>query len=97
MISQPFLEQNTIDTKQQENCKHFGEYNSIVFNTPILHITILLHIHNLLMQHLQVSYIYLQKVSMSVSSSFLAVKSKNSESFDQASHLCQSFLVLVKC
>lgn len=59
MISQPFLGQNTIDTKQQENCKSFREYNSIVFNIPILLITIFLHIRNFLIQHFQITYIYL--------------------------------------
>jgi len=96
-ISQPALEENTIDTKQQEICKCFREYNSTVFNTPILHITIFLHIRNLLMQHLQGTYIYLQKVNMSVSSGFLPVRWKKSQSFDRASHLCQSFLTPVKC
>lgn len=61
VISQPFVEQNTTDTKQHENCESFREYNSVVFNTPILHIIIFLHICNLLMQHLQVTYIYLHK------------------------------------
>lgn len=88
VISQPALEQNTVDTKQQKNGKKIREYNSIVFNTAILHITILLHIDTSLMQHLQVTCTYLQKVN--VSPDFLAVKWKKSH---QASHLCWSLLV----
>lgn len=85
-------EQSTVDTKQQENGKNIMDYNSTVFNTSIVHITIFLHIHTLLMQHLQVTCTYLQIAN--VSSGFLAVKWKKS---DQASHLCQSLLVPVKC
>lgn len=92
VISQPTLQQSTVDTKQQENGKNIRDYNSIVFNTPTVHITIFLHIHTLLMQHLLVTRTYLQIVN--VSSGFLAVTWKKS---DQASHLCRSLLVPVEC
>lgn len=92
VISQPALEQNTVDTKQQKNGKSIMEYNSIVLNTPILHITIFLHIHTLLMQHLQVTCTCLKKVD--VTPGFLAVKWTKS---DQAGDLCWSLLVPVKC
>lgn len=73
MIAQPFSEQNAIDTKQQENCKSFRKYNNIVFSTPILHLTIFLHIHKLAYTN-HLAPICLQKIRMSIFSGFLSVK-----------------------